>query len=88
MSVVQLNPRISILQRSWGEESVVYVIDTGATHLLNAAAGRLIESLGAGSLTLASVAASLPPESDDADLEELLDGLCSAGLIELAGNAS
>ena len=75
--------------KHWGEEvAVAYDTATAKTHLLSAEALWVLQSASQAGVTSAELLAALPPQADGAlnasetALAALLDGLCSAQLLQ------
>lgn len=92
---VALNPRTHFLQRTWDEECVVYVIDSGETHLLSSACSFLLERLASGPISVQALSDEFLSLSDDLEQEEVSDlvgavihNIRKIGLIETVENPS
>lgn len=80
MLAITLNSDLHFLRRSWQDESVVHVIDSGQTHLLSAAGTFLLERLQAGPVPFDVLLDELALISEDLPREEivqLLNGIIS-----------
>ena len=88
MAVVRLNPNVGVARRNWGDETVVYLLASGDTHLLSASAGQVLDALSVGPLRSEAIAAMLGLPEDESELRELLGGLIRIGLIENCGPLS
>jgi len=79
----------SLLWKQWGDEPVVYNIESGNTHLISSIAAKILRRLDQQPSTLAQVAAYLASEVHiDSDkevvkhVERLLSDLDELGLIK------
>lgn len=71
MLFVALNSGTHFLQRTWDEECVVYVMDSGETHLLSSACEFLLERLETGSASIQTLSDEFLSSSDDLTKEEV-----------------
>lgn len=86
---IRLNHRVHFLLCVWTEECVVYVVDSGETHLLSAPCGHLLRLLQSGAQSFEMLMHTFRSHFDDVDshempalLEEFIDRVCQIGLIE------
>lgn len=80
---------MQFLQRRWEEDSVVYVIGSGETHLLSPAGSYLLERLESGPMPFQALVDEFLSLSDDLDQEEvaellmeIIQSIHKIGLIE------
>lgn len=93
--IYSLQPSSSYLKRNWEDECVVYTIDSGETHLLNAIAARILATLERESAAFAALLGEVQeqmggPENTQAvtSLREVLDSLSKLGIIQACEEVS
>ena len=83
-----------MVYRRLPSETVVFNLQTGKYHGLNATAGSMLEALDAAPAACATprppwpASTSQPQATVERDMRELCDGLLARGLIELDGNTA
>lgn len=95
MLSIALNPRIRFLQRTWDDECVVYVVDSGETHLLSSACAILLNRLAQGPATIDALSRMFQSLSDDLTdeeisglLENVIDSVRGIGLVDTVESPS
>lgn len=95
MLTVALNPGTHFLQRTWDEECVVYVVESGETHLLSSACTFLLDRLESGPVSIQMLTDEFLSSSDDLTLEDIssllgdvVHSLGRIGLIQTVENPS
>ncbi|MBS3934992.1 MAG: HPr-rel-A system PqqD family peptide chaperone [Sulfuritalea sp.] len=93
MPSLALSSRLRFLKRTWDDGCVVYVVDSGETHLLSSACALLLERLESGSASLRVLSDEFLSLSDDLTqeelsglLEDIIRSLRKIGLIETGEN--
>ena len=78
-----------VLQRTWAEECVVYLVDSGDTHLLSYQSAQLLSLLQNGPLAFEALVIAFESLYDDSDrteivglIGEIIKSLGKLGLIE------